>query len=219
MSNNFTNLIGKKYGELQIIEQIKNDKNGHSKVKCKCSCGKTINVLLDNLKTGHSKSCGCKKGYMISKKKKTHGKCNTKLYKVWHNIKNRCYNKNNKRYKDYGGRGITICDEWLNDFMSFYNWAMNNGYKEGLSIDRINNDGNYEPNNCRWVTNKVQNNNKRSNRLLTHNKETHTITEWSKILNIHYTCLRNRILKKYPQELIFYKGKIPEGVLRKYGIK
>lgn len=215
----YNNLIGKIFGELQIIYQIENDKNGHSKFRCKCNCGKEINVLLSNLKRGHTKSCGCKKGNMISKKKETHGKTHTKLYKIWNNIKQRCFNKNNSRYKDYGARGIKICDDWLNDFTSFYNWSMSNGYKDNLTLDRIDNNGNYEPNNCRWTTYKEQNNNKRNNHLLTYNKETHTITEWSKILGIHYTCLRNRILKKYPQELIFYKGKIPEGVLKKYGIK
>lgn len=213
------NLIGKVFGELQIIERIKSDKYGHRKFKCRCSCGKTIDILFDNLKRGHTKSCGCKKGYMISKKKEKHGKTYTKLYKIWHNMKQRCFNKNNIRYKDYGARGIKVCDKWKDDFMNFYNWSMSNGYSEELTIDRINNNGNYEPNNCRWTTIKEQNNNKRNNHLLTYNKETHTITEWSRILSINYTCLRNRILKKYPQELIFYKGKIPQGVLREYGIK
>ena len=101
-------------------------------------------------------------------------------------IKSRCYNKNNPRYKDYGGRGITICDEWLNDFMNFYNWAMTNGYKENLTIDRIDVNGNYEPNNCRWVTPKIQSNNKRNNIIVKYNNEKMTLKQWSELLNLNY---------------------------------
>lgn len=96
-----------------------------------------------------------------------HGKKNTRLYRIWLQMKNRCFNIRTNRYKDYGGRGITVCDEWKNDFTKFYDWSILNGYQENLTIDRIDNDGNYEPSNCRWVTVKIQNRNSRSNHLIT----------------------------------------------------
>ena len=120
----------------------------------------TIVIILSNhLKSGKIKSCGC----LNKQGNPKHGLRYTRLYRIWINMKTRCYNKNTNRYKDYGARGITICNEWRNDFMSFYNWSMNNGYDENLTIDRINNDKNYEPSNCRWITVKEQNRNKRNN--------------------------------------------------------
>lgn len=107
-----------------------------------------------------------------------HGFCGTKIYKKWEDMKSRCNNPNNKRYKDYGGRGIKICNEWLSDFMNFYNWAINNGYKEGLSIERINNDGNYEPSNCKWITRAEQMRNTRNCHYIEYKGETHCISEW-----------------------------------------
>lgn len=112
---------------------------------------------------------------------------------MWRGIKLRCYNKNSKRYKDYGGRGVAVCDKWKNDFMNFYDWAINNGYSDNLTIDRINNEGNYEPNNCRWVTIKQQSRNRRSNRNITINGETHCLSEWCEILGLNYKKVSARI--------------------------
>jgi hypothetical protein len=130
----------------------------------KCGfCGTEFKTSIKSVKRGQTKSCGCHRKRRSSETHKTHGLIGTRLYKIWANIKYRVSNYNNKRYKDYVGRGITICDEWENDFMSFYNWAMSNGYKEnkGLSIDRIDNDGNYCPENCRWTTSTIQTRNQR----------------------------------------------------------
>ena len=130
----------------------------------KCGlCGTEFKTLIYSVKSGETKSCGCYHKRIVSETHKTHGLGRTRLYTIWVEIKNRTLNPKNKSYNDYGGRGITICEEWKNDFMSFYNWALSNGYEEnkGLSIDRIDNDGNYCPENCRWVTQTIQSRNQR----------------------------------------------------------
>ena len=126
-----------------------------------CSCGKKFKAIVKNVKNNATRSCGC---YHIKRAKESnikHGLARHRLYDVWNQMMQRCYRKTHKAYKNYGGRGITICEEWLNDFKAFYDWAMENGYKKGLTIDRTNNDGNYEPSNCRWVYRDIQNRNKR----------------------------------------------------------
>ena len=115
------------------------------------------------------------------------------LYSILRNIKSRCYNANNPSYKDYGGRGIIVCDEWKNNVNAFYNWAITNGYKKGLTLDRKNNNGNYEPSNCQWATRFQQANNKRSNHYIVYNGERHTLKEWSTILGISNFTLRSRL--------------------------
>lgn len=122
-----------------------------------------------------------------------HGKRHTRLYMTYYRLKQKCYNSNNKDYPNYGGRGITICDEWLNDFMSFYDWAINNNYRDDLTIDRIDVNGNYDPSNCRWVDTKTQNRNKRTNLQYTINGETHCLGEWCEILNLDYMKVYQRI--------------------------
>lgn len=125
--------------------------------------------------------------------KKTHGKTHTPLYNVWYGIKQRCYYEKNISYKNYGGRGIRMCQEWLDDFMNFYNWAMNNNYKEGLTIDRIDNNGNYEPHNCRWSTKTQQANNKRNNVNFTYDGKTMSLKAWCRHLDISYkTCMTRK---------------------------
>ncbi len=119
-------------------------------------------------------------------------KSKTKLYENWCNMKRRCYNKKNKDYYNYGGRGIVVCDEWLNDFDVFYNWAYQNGYEDGLTLDRINSSGNYEPNNCRWATRKQQANNTRRNVLLTYNGKTQNMRQWADELGISYYNISKR---------------------------
>lgn len=122
-------------------------------------------------------------------------KDNARLYNIWRNMKQRCYNKNHAKYKNYGGRGIQVCDEWRTDFMLFYNWAINNGYKDNLTIDRIDVNGNYEPDNCRWATPKQQSRNTTKNRYYTINNETHCLSEWCEILNLNYKTIYARIFE------------------------
>lgn len=131
-------------------------------------------------------------------------KCRTRLYRIFDHMKQRCYNKNNNRYKHYGGRGIVVCDEWNSDFDVFYNWAYENGYDDTLTIDRIDVNGNYEPSNCRWITNLEQQNNKRNNVLLTYNGKTQTMAQWARELNINrYTVIKRHQRGYSDKECLF----------------
>ena len=183
-------IIGKKIGRLFVIEKTneKAKNNGEYKYKCKCECGKIILVRGSNLKNGNTKCCGCKKeGSQKSRSK------NIRIYNIYQNMKQRCYNKSTNSYKNYGLRGICICEEWLKDYENFYNWATKNGYQDGLTLDRINVNGNYEPSNCRWATRIEQANNMRSNRLITYDGETKTLAEWARLLNMSTSKLKYRL--------------------------
>ena len=154
-------LTGKKFERLKVIEYYGNNKNGKALWLCQCECGNTKIILGNSLLSKLTLSCGCYNKELVKKVNIKHNMSYSRLYKVWQGMKTRCYNPNFIYYCNYGGRGIMICDEWKNDFSKFYEWAINNGYKEGLTIDRINNDGNYEPDNCRWITRAEQNRNQR----------------------------------------------------------
>lgn len=178
--------IGDKFGRWEVIgEKQRSLKSSHYEWLCKCSCEKQTIAYVDeqNLKRGLSKSCGCLTAESLSKRRFKHGENKSRLFIIWCSMRDRCYNVNNKRYDCYGGRGITICDEW-NEYIPFRDWAINNGYDDTLTIDRIDVNGNYEPSNCRWATIIEQANNKRSNVLIEYNGETHTAAEWGKMLNI-----------------------------------
>lgn len=168
----YDDISGEKFGRLTVIRRLSPSEVTTRQYNwlCRCECGKYIHASANKLKTGHTKSCGClKKEFSIGDKTRTHGLRKTKLYNVYSGMKQRCFNSNNKRYKNYGGRGITICDEWLGEhgFENFYNWAMESGYDESKSrseqsIDRINANGNYEPDNCRWADSYTQAHNKQN---------------------------------------------------------
>ena len=140
----------------------------------------------------------------MSHKYSRHGKRHTRLYRIWANIKTRCFNCNDPHYARWGALGITMCEEWKNDFKTFYDWAMNNGYSDELTIDRIDNSGNYEPNNCRWVTIKEQNQNKRNVILLTYNGLTMSCGAWAKKLGTGHDTIRQRYHKGWPVEQCLY---------------
>lgn len=182
-------LTGQKFGRWLVLYRVNNTKDRRVYWLCKCDCGNLKEVQGYSLLHGCSKSCGC----LVKDTNTKHGKTHSRLYNAWRNIKQRCYDHKNKRYKYYGERGIKMCDEWLHDFEAFYKWATNNGYKDNLQIDRIDVDGNYEPNNCRWTNIKMQQRNKTNNRLVTINGVTKCLSEWCDILNLKYGTISMRL--------------------------
>ena len=188
-------LHGKRFGKLTVIEYYGISNKKQIYWKCICDCGNEVFVKTTDLNCGLQKSCGCYRlevGHLNYK----YGCRNNRLYRIWRGMKARCFNANSKNYKLYGGRGITICDEWANDFEAFSAWALENGYEDNLSIDRKNTDGNYEPNNCEWATVEHQNNNKRNNVLITEGGKTQTLAQWCD----EYNADRDKVkyyMKKY----------------------
>ncbi len=197
-------LTGKSFGRLTVVEYSHTNKHGVAMWKCKCDCGNERIVAGAHLRSGHTTSCGCFNLEAIKKRATKHGLKQTRLYNTWLHIKDRCLNSSNKDFEHYGGRGIKVCREWADNFETFYKWAINNGYNDKLTIDRINVNGDYCPENCRWVTQKKQCNNKRSNVFLEYNGETHTLKEWSEITGICYQTIHGR----------YRKGKTPAEILR-----
>lgn len=170
-----------------------------STVICWCDCGRTKKTLVKFFKAGNVTNCGNVNCKITSL---THGftKKNTKrhpLYGVWSVMKSRCYAKSNAKYPRYGARGITMCDEWLNDFKVFFEWAITNGWEIGLKIDRINNNGNYEPQNCRFVNNKISSENRECTIWIEHDGKKLTVTEWAKLLGIKSHTIRIRLHNKW----------------------
>ena len=184
------------FGYLQVVKYREKDKNNKALWECKCKCGQTKVARGSDLTTGKIKSCGCYKTEMIVNKTTKHKLSHSRIYCIYHNMLERCNNQNNSHYCYYGERGIKVCEEWSNKkdgFLSFYDWAIKNGYTDELTIDRINNNGDYDPNNCRWTDMKTQNRNKRSNRILTYNGENYIMKDLAQKLGIKYSTFAKKI--------------------------
>lgn len=191
--------IGKKYNFLEILGFEYDDKS-HRMAKCRCDCNNVKLIIATNVVNGTVKSCGCMTSKLLHDAFWKEDALNRqRLYRIWTGMKQRCYNPNCDNYPDYGGRGITICDEWLGNYEAFKDWALSHGYSDNLSIDRINVNGNYEPSNCRWATMKVQANNKRPKRRTvqwTINGYTRDAKEWCKVFGISYETVMYRVSHK-----------------------
>ena len=196
--------VGDRFTRLTVIE----DHLPNSKVICICDCGNITTVYTSNLLRGATKSCGCLRKEVRHIK---HGGNGTRLYRIWGSMRNRCNRENDKSYIYYGAKGITVCDEWK-DFVNFRDWALSHGYSDDLTIDRINPKGNYEPSNCRWATEKQQQNNKTSNHFLTYKNETKTIAGWSDETGIKPITILMRIRRGWTVEDALTKPIKKEGL-------
>lgn len=193
------NIIGKQFRQLTVLEISHYNKHGCAYVRCKCTCGNYTVVNYRSLLIGCTASCGCLKR---SRAKNAIYQHYTALWNIWYGMKRRCYCENAPEYHNYGEKGISVCDEWRNDFMAFYDWSIKNGYegtrngnKDFVTIDRIDVNGNYEPSNCRWATPKQQALNKRNNCYVNLNGERVTIKEAADTLKIDYMRLYNALYR------------------------
>lgn len=197
-------LTGKRFGRLIVLERVENSRSGGTVWKCKCDCGNVKICNGERLRCGKLKSCGCLSIDTVKKNMTKHGKHGSKTYNIWKGIKQRCYQKNNIGYCDYGERGISMYDEWKNGFQSFYDYVSKLPHfgEKGYSIDRIDVNGNYEPQNIKWSTAKEQSNNKRNNLLVIYKSKTITIKQLSEITKIRYEFLRVHYHKKDLKEIL-----------------
>lgn len=197
-------ISGHKFGRWVVIKRNGFMYGNYPAWLCRCECGTEKTVAAYSLIKGKSTSCGCKRKETSVERLYRHGDAKgdgstcERLYRIWQNMKDRCYNEKNKYYNDYGARGITVCDEWIRDYTNFKSWAEENGYDKNLnwvecSIDRIDNSKGYSPDNCRWVSAKVQANNRRNNVYYSYNGEEHTLRQWSGILGFDYELVKGRI--------------------------
>lgn len=202
--------VGHKFGRALVLSVYRI--NGRTKAHCMCDCGKEFDSRVENLRSGETKSCGCLNKELSDQRRYKHGYFEHPIYSVWEHVKGRCYNTNNSNYYLYGARGIRVCDEWKDNPQSFIEWSLKNGYKKGLQLDRINNDGNYEPENCRYTTPRINTNNRRNTIFITYNNKTLPLSEWAELLNISASTLRNRYKQnKMPIEDLLSITKLKAG--------
>ena len=197
--SHFEDLTGQRFNRLTVIRYL--DKSERTvrtyNWLCQCDCGKTVKANANKLKNGLQQSCGCLKEerkYEIGNLNKKYKYSNKRLYGVYKSMLSRCYDEKHREYKNYGGRGIAVCEDWRNDYDAFAEWALNAGYDMhaeygGCTIDRKDVDGNYEPDNCTWITNAEQQNNRRDNVVIAYKGEEHNMKEWATLLNVSYDSL------------------------------
>ena len=193
-SGNGSDLIGKRFGKLVIVSICGQRRGGHIIAHCVCDCGNEKDVMISSLCAGRTKSCGCFRREYVTKKNTTHGMSNTRIYSIWCDMHRRCKDPRNKRFNQYGGRGIAVCDEWKL-FQPFYDWATENGYQPTLSIDRIDVDKGYSPNNCRWATSEMQQNNTTRNKIIDFMGKSMTQAQWARETGISQSAIKDRLTK------------------------
>lgn len=189
-------ITGQMFGRLRVLGLDHVTERGRTYWLCECNCEERTQLVVrrDGLTSGTVSSCGCLHREKLKERFTRHGMATSRLYKIWRGMRQRCENVSNPRYEAYGGRGILICDEW-HDFQNFYNWALDHGYTDELTIDRINNDEGYFPENCRWADRITQQSNRRGNHYFTYAGETKTLAEWTRCLGVKYSTLWYRIAR------------------------
>ena len=192
-------MTGYKFNGCEVLYRVEN-KNGVAHWKCKCRCGKLFVSAGSSIRKGKTNSCGCYQRERVSNSRKTHGESKSRLYGIWEGMKHRCNNPSNSRYSRYGGRGIKITSEWDSSFESFAKWSYANGYNDDLTIDRKDNNGNYEPSNCRWVNYKTQSRNRNYNKLLKFQGKELCVTEWSDLTGITSGTIYSRLRRGWSIE-------------------
>lgn len=192
MARRAVDMAGMRIGRLTVISRAENTRQNKAQWLCECDCGNEVVVSRRHLKDMSTLSCGCYRSDYAKDNNSTHGMKGTRLYRIWSGMKDRCCNPKSKYWDRYGARGIAICQEWLG-FQEFYNWSIAHGYSKNLTLDRIDNDKGYSPENCRWATYSEQENNRRNNRILEFYGESHTVAEWSRIVGIDQRIIGQRI--------------------------
>lgn len=200
-------LTGKKFGHLLVLKRAAVSYRGSAVWLCKCDCGNTLEVVGSHLRTGHTKSCGCYKITQTREANSTHGECSTRLYKVWSHMLGRCNTTNGKDSKWYYDKGITVCQEW-HDYLAFKEWALANGYDPNAkfgecTLDRIDGNKGYSPDNCRWVSAKEQARNRSTSKLIEYAGETKALAEWCEKLELNYTLVQSRLYRGWSVEKAF----------------
>lgn len=197
---------GNIYGKLTVIDNLPNKKRHLNKVTAKCECGNIKDFYLSNIVSGKTSSCGCINRQKSSERYKilnlSHGLANHPLYTIYHAMMNRCYNENDISYKRYGGKGVTVCDEWRNDFMKFFEWAMNYRWREGLQLDKdiLGNGKLYSPDTCKFVSRSENCRNRSTNKIIQYNGESKTLSEWCEKTGLNHTCILHRLKRGWSIE-------------------
>ena len=188
-------LVGERFGSLVVTSRAENSRTGKTMWLCQCDCGEKKVIFATSLTRGLTRSCGCLNKSVAMERMRKHQLSGHRLYRIWTDMKKRCTNPSCKSFANYGGRGIKVCPQWENNFQLFYTWSLLHGYSDNLSLDRIDVNGDYHPDNCRWVDKLTQTNNCRTNHYLTFDGKTQSIAEWARELGVSDSVIRQRLSK------------------------